>query len=616
MIKRADKQKDQTKKAFEIIEEAFHLLRRSPLRIIAWYYIGTLPFIAYLLVFWSDMSFGPAPTTRLRIFGESRILFESFVLASLFIWMKTCQTFFARGIRRQCSLIDAEPTRKGGIASSLMRAAVRQAIIQPIGLIILPLALIATVPFGYTYAFYQNVTVLDDDSEDLRGLFRRSFRSATPEQYQNFMLIWALSPIFLISAAVLFFCFLPLFNAISPTWTHSIFTLFSVIYLLAIAPMTPFCLVVALNIGAILIILPSLCKMLFGIQSLYLDNSVIFSSPSYIALVCGLVYCFMDPLIKTVYVLRNFYLDSLHSGEDLRSELSQIRDGKQENVKRHVGAAMIGVFLLCASFMSSSFGAEENPKPAQDNASQTIARPATVPPASLNAEIDKALQSPEYAWREVKKTETQGVFLRFLRSIAEIIQEWIDYISKKVHAFKEWLFGSSNKGSASDNGGSSKAHITLVVLAIILVVLIAMIAYFTIRHRDRRKSILTAALPAKDRPDLEDEAVTPDALPENGWLDLARQLLDEGQTRLALRAVFLAILLALSQRGFVTIARYKTNMDYREDLLRRKHAAPELLGAFAESSAIYESIWYGTHEATPELVTIMRQYQERLRIIG
>src|SRR5204862_2137983 len=44
------------KSAFELIEEAVHLLRQSPSGVLATYYLGALPFVLALLFFWADMS--------------------------------------------------------------------------------------------------------------------------------------------------------------------------------------------------------------------------------------------------------------------------------------------------------------------------------------------------------------------------------------------------------------------------------------------------------------------------------------------------------------------------------------------------------------------------------
>ena len=117
-------------------------------------------------------------------------------------------------------------------------------------------------------------------------------------------------------------------------------------------------------------------------------------------------------------------------------------------------------------------------------------------------------------------------------------------------------------------------------------------------------------------PDLEDEATGADALPEGGWLALARDLAEQGDLRLALRAAFLASLAALAEKGLVQIARFKSNRDYRDELARRAHAERAVFELFAQSTGIYERVWYGTHATTRDMLEHVLANQEQLRAHG
>src|SRR6516164_1266766 len=85
------------KDSLELIEEAISLLRSAPSSHLAWYLIGTLPFVLAALYFWADMS-------RSR-FADQRLIQEAFVLSCLFLWMKTCQAVFCLRMR---SLVSGE----------------------------------------------------------------------------------------------------------------------------------------------------------------------------------------------------------------------------------------------------------------------------------------------------------------------------------------------------------------------------------------------------------------------------------------------------------------------------------------------------------------------------
>src|SRR5439155_1506172 len=70
-------------------------------------------------------------------------------------------------------------------------------------------------------------------------------------------------------------------------------------------------------------------------------------------------------------------------------------------------------------------------------------------------------------------------------------------------------------------------------------------------------------------PDLSDENLSASRLPEGDWLNLARELMGQGDLRLALRAFYLASLAHLAQRDLIRVAKFKSNRDYEQELRRR-----------------------------------------------
>src|SRR5206468_11789686 len=96
--------------------------------------------------------------------------------AVLFVWMKFWQALFARRIRAQLA---ADPMPRWNARESL-RIVLLQAIIQPTGLFIIPLAVVLVVPFGRVYALYQSVTALEDAGSYVRSrLVRRAWKQAS-----------------------------------------------------------------------------------------------------------------------------------------------------------------------------------------------------------------------------------------------------------------------------------------------------------------------------------------------------------------------------------------------------------------------------------------------------
>ena len=114
-------------------------------------------------------------------------------------------------------------------------------------------------------------------------------------------------------------------------------------------------------------------------------------------------------------------------------------------------------------------------------------------------------------------------------------------------------------------------------------------------------------------PNLEDDDVAPDQLPEDGWLTMARDLLARGEMRLALRAFYLASLAHLAQRNLISIARFKSNRDYERELGRRAHAIPVVMNTFSENVSIFDRIWYGMHEVNSALLDDFQRNVEKIK---
>lgn len=253
--------------AIQLLEEVVHLLRLSPLAVLAPYYLGSFPFVLGFLFFWTDMS--------QSAFARGRLASGALVLAVLFFWMKFLQTIFVRGLLTRISGRPSPPWNWPG----LFHAAVGQVILQPAGLFLLPIAVIVTLPFGWVYAFYQNVTVLGSSERDWRNLRREAWRQAQIWPAQNHLLLAFLS------VAALFI------------W---------------------------LNLGLACFMIPHLLKMLIGIETVFSRHSFgMINSTFFVALV-GLTYLCLDPVVKAVYALRCFYGRAIESGEDLKAELRSL----------------------------------------------------------------------------------------------------------------------------------------------------------------------------------------------------------------------------------------------------------------------------------------------------
>ncbi|MEM6278686.1 MAG: DUF4129 domain-containing protein, partial [Verrucomicrobiota bacterium] len=92
-------------------------------------------------------------------------------------------------------------------------------------------------------------------------------------------------------------------------------------------------------------------------------------------------------------------------------------------------------------------------------------------------------------------------------------------------------------------------------------------------------------------------------LPEDEWMRLAREQIERGEGRLAVRALFLASLSRLGEENLLTIVRSKSNRDYRRELARKARKWGELNDSFSGNILLFERTWYGKHEVTEETVS-------------
>jgi len=544
--------RQQGKGAFDLLEEATHLLRTAPAATLAVYFLGSIPFVLGLLFFWADMSRSPL--------APQHLAGASFVLAALFFWMKFCHARFARRLRAQAA---GEVFSPAGWRPAV-RIFFNQAIIQSWGLLILPLALVPALPFAWVFAQFQNVTVSDDGSEaSASGLGKKSWKLARLWPQQNHVLI-------LVLIGFAFFVFL--------------------------------------NWMTVCLALPQLGKMLFGVESVFTQSPYALLNTTFFAATAGLTYLCVDPIVKAVYVLRCFYGESLQSGEDLKTDLKPF-------VSRTLKTAAAVFILLVMAFTAPVQAESTNPTP-------PLVAGQKISPPDLDQTISQTIHERKYLWRMPREQvvgpdASQGVITRFINKAAEQIRAWARTCSEWLDKMWRKLFSHrSNHADSSAPGYGWIMSLQILLYGLIAAAIAALVIFLMRVWRNRRAATVTASEPIQPAPDLADENVRADQLPEDGWTRLARELLERGEFRLAMRAFYLASLAHLATRNLISIARFKSNYDYERELRRRAHAFPDLLTVFGDNLSIFERIWYGLHEVNDELVRQFAANVERLKAGG
>lgn len=474
-------------------------------------------------------------------FAAEHVAEGSLGLTLLFFWMKFCQASFGHRLRAQLS---AKPVLPWGFRRSV-RVFFSQAAIQSSGLFLIPLSMIVMIPFGWVYAFYQSATALaDPDSGDNWRQVRRARKQAS---------LWVMQNHTILGFGMLF------------------------------------CLIVLLNWALVAGLLPYLIKSLFGIETTFSRNPIAMLNTTFFGGVLALTYLCCDPIMKAVYALRCFYGESLHSGEDLKAELKHFQMAKPF-------VALVPVFFMLLAAASVQARAQETP------AAVTVSE---ITPERLDGEIETVVHQRQYIWRVPKGTVVQeeaqkGILSRFLARVSDMARSTINTVARWVRQLFRRLFDNVDAPSGRGLFGSVKPSVLLYLL---LAAVVIALATFIVRARRNRNDVpVIVAAPVEKVPDIADENVGADQLPEDRWIGMARTLMEQGELRLAMRAFYLGTLAHLAQRGLVQIARFKSNHDYERELHRRGHAVPDLLTLFGENLLMFERIWYGTHAVDTEMV--------------
>ncbi len=533
-----------------LVEEATHLLRRTPLSAWLAYYVGSIPFILYLFFFWSDMSRSP--------FAAGRLLGSSLVLTLLYAWMKVWQAIFCDQLM---AIVEGRESADPLTWKAWIRLIASQICIHASMLWVLPLALLAMLPFGWGYAFYHNVTVL------ALGHFRRDGRTAS------------------------------LFSkALAQSHYHQLQNHSMLLMLLVTA------LLVYMNLFVGFVMSAQLLSSFSGLDNAFTQNLFLMFSSTVQALLISLSYLVMNPIVKSLYVLRCFYGAARKSGADMEVRLRAITTAKP----------VLLIFLLTLGLASVA------PVAAQETAPVTEAPRVQPGTGQLNESIREVMQSNEYQWRmprEMKPDADDESWLGgIVRAIKSFIFDSIKVIGDLLGDLLDWIFGGKSKGEKVPGGTNSTWLAMLPKLVIVLLVLLAT-GFLLLLYRHWKLAQQTQVLVAAAAPpeiNLESENVLATQLPEDEWLRLAREKMESGDLRLALRALFLATLAHLGHKRLLQISRAKSNGDYVREIAWRAKDREELNRGFSEQVRTFDRVWYGWHEVDLDLMKNFELQHERI----
>lgn len=524
----------QQKPALDLIEDAVDLLRSDPLHFLLPYYMGSLPFFLAFLFFVTDMQSAVA---------EQHLVPASLGLAALFIAMKFGQSVFASRINDRAAGVE----RTRFPVKSVLDFLGFQALIHASGFIVLPLSLLATLPYVFMVAFYQNALVPGNERDSgLRAGIGR---------------LWTLA-------------------VFAPRQNHVMYLIFLFIRLLII-----------LNIGILIYTAPRLMKSFFDVESAFTLGGFAVMNSTFVVTVLVLSHLISDPLFKAVHALRCFYAGAEKTGADLKAELAALTG------KKAAFFMVPLVFLALAVFSPFSPAEAASAEPVGRDSVREEA--AAVTPEDLEQSIGHVIQRREFAWRMPRGKERglkkEGPFagaMAWLKPhvtrITHTLSRWFDALGRWL---KKILPEPGDRGIVEKQETRPLARVLLfLLLALTVCVLVFGILRFFLKAR------LPERLEAGDQrlvPDLADEATRADDLPPSAWRQLAVQLMEKGEYRLALRALFFETLSCLSEKGLLSIAPFKSNREYHRELAMKAHEKHALLDLFGRTVTFVDRVWYG-----------------------
>jgi len=581
-----------------LLEEAFHALRVSPLSNLAIYYVGCVPFVISLFYFLADMSRSS--------FALQDAAFASLLVSGAYFWMKVWQTVFCRKMWKHLNAGGESIERSRGMS---LRYLATQVMIQSTAIPVLVLALICMVPLAWVYAFYQNVSALgltqDYGYRPLRHLVVDAARQSHWAWGNNHLLMMVLA----------------------------VFSLF-----------------VWMSVMMMAVFLPILARMLLGVESVFTMNPfATYLNSTFIFGTVLIVFLCVSPLTKTLYVIRCFYGQSRTTGADLLSRLAVLKSGWEQSQpvrgsrRGSLGKVVLLFFIIGlpsngvaeADGSDVGAGAKRHRNEVEiAEGKQTIERSDiggpkgqakrpksihqvadTVSAEEFDAAVQDTLQEKHFQWRLPREHVTgeeeggaQGFVRDLMKSLVSIVKEGFGM----AETLLERLFGGKQKkrdvGGLEGWGelGKVASVLTVVLLVILLVVVVKMIV-------SRRKQMGVQGVEAVSVGpiDLESEAVVATQLPEDEWMRMAREKIEKGEYRLAVRALFLASLAHLGEHGLLKIARFKSNQDYRGELSLKARSMPAVIEAFSENIGLFEWVWYGLHDIGSDAVErFTRNYEQ------
>lgn len=336
------------------------------------------------------------------------------------------------------------------------------------------------------------------------------------------------------------------------------------------------------NLLVLWFVVPMLLKSFFGLETEFTRLAARLLNATTILVTGILTFTALEPAGGALAAVRAFYAKARTGGEDLRGAL-----------RRMAAGVMVGIVLL---------GVSAGPVPAQEK---------RLDPVTLDRQIDDVLREPEFAWRMPKDERPPGDD-SWLRSLFQTIADWLQWLYDFYRKLFPAEVPSADPGVGMWNVDPQLLRWAMIAAAVLAAACVVMVL-LSRRGTLKKKAEAAPEAVAAKVVDLADENVSAEQLVEDEWLRMADSFAAKGEFRLAMRALHLAGLRYLGEKGWVTLQPSKTGMEYGRELARRLRDVPPALDGYRDGLRQYEGVWYGFGTAEAESYQSLRATWEAMR---
>lgn len=236
---------------------------------------------------------------------------------------------------------------------------------------------------------------------------------------------------------------------------------------------------------------------------------------------------------------------------------------------------------------------------------------ATAAPIVSHQRLEKILHLPKYrrwqdhyGYRAANRNEVlralDSISREFWQGLIKPLLKWVHWhLRYKRSAKSHYRRHGSGWGSGGAWGlGAAAGGLGKLLLIFLIFIVIGMAAWIGWSLWKQRHSTTADQSVVTPPVNIKKALSDGDALAQgaDAWLDLAQQLGDEGNWRMAYRAMYLALLSGLNESGRIQFRKSLTNRAY----VGRYRGPTDEIHTFSTLTDVFDRVWYGDKPVSEE----------------